>query len=67
MPIAKNLFDWGQRQFIAIINLYYSDIYEFHKKMPKTKCQKIDGGFDHLLVKMCRIIQQNFIDFSKET
>jgi hypothetical protein len=67
MPIAKNLFDWGQRQFIAIIKLYYSDSYEFHKKMPKTKCQKIDGGFDHPLVKMCRIIQQNFIDFSKET
>jgi hypothetical protein len=67
MPIAKNLFDWGQRQFIAIIKLYYSYSYKFHKKMPKTKCQKIDEGFDHLLVKMCRIIQQNFIDFSKET
>jgi len=67
MPIAKNLFDWGQRQFIAIINLYYSDSYKFHKKMLKIKCQKIDGGFDHPLVKMCRIIQQNFIDFSKET
>jgi hypothetical protein len=67
MPIAKNLFDWGQRQFIAIIKLYYSDSYKFHKKMLKTKCQKIDGGFDHPLVKMCRIIQQNFIDFSKET
>ena len=35
--------------------------------MPKTKCQKIDGGFEHLLVKMCRIIQQNFIGFSEET
>ena len=67
MPIAKKLFDWGQRQFIAIIKFNYSDSYEFHKKMPKTKCQKIDGGFEHLLVKMCRIIQQNFIDFSKET
>ena len=33
------------------------------QKMPKTKCQKIDGVFDHLLLKMCRIIQQNFIDF----
>ena len=29
MPIAKNLFDWGQRQYIAIIKYYYSDSYEF--------------------------------------
>jgi len=67
MPIAKNLFDWGKRQLFAVIKLYLSDIYKFNEKMPNTKCQKIDRVFDHLLVKMCRIIQQNFIDFSRET
>ena len=37
--------------------------------MLKIKCQKIDRVCDHLLSKMCRIIQQNFICFlrSKST
>jgi len=48
MPIAKNLFDWSKRQFIAFKILYYSDGYEFHQKMQKTKCQKIDRIFSYM-------------------
>ena len=65
MPIAKNLFDWDKRQFIFIIKLYYSDIYKFYRKTPKTKRQKIDKIFVHLLVTICRIIYQKLIQFLK--
>ena len=67
MPIAKNLFDWDKRQFIFIIKSYYSDIYKFYRKTPKTKRQKIDKIFGHLLVTRCRIMYQKLIEFSRAT
>ncbi len=63
MPIAKNLFDWDQRQFIVLIKLYYSYSYGYHQKMKKIKRQKIDGIFVYLSVNLCRIIHKNFIRF----
>ena len=42
MPIAKNLFDWGHRQLIVTINIYFSYIYEFLEKSQKIECQKKD-------------------------
>ena len=65
MPIAKNLFDRGQRQYIATIKVCFSDVYDFYQKMLKIKCRKIDSVFDHQSVKMCRIIQQNYVRLSQ--
>ena len=67
MPIAKNLFDYGFRQLIATINIYFSIIYEFLEKIPKIECQKKDMVFDHASAKICRQIERNFLIYPKES
>ena len=66
MPIAKNLFDWGWRQLIAKVNIYFSILYKFYEKMLKIECQKKDMVFDHASAKICRQIERNFLISSKE-
>ena len=67
MPIAKNLFDYGFRQLIVTINIYFSIIYQFIEKIPKIKCQKKDMVFDHASAKICRQIERNFLIYPKES
>jgi len=67
MPIAKNLFDYGFRQLIATINIYFSIFYEFIEKIPKIECQKKDMVFDHASAKICRQIERNFLIYPKES
>jgi len=67
IPIAKNLFDCGQRQLIATINVYFSIFYKFLEKTPKMECQKKDMVFGDTSAKICRHIGRNFLISSKES